>query len=119
MIYPRFDDYISQISFRIGYPIDDAISVKLQLSNGYCYYPGSTGDINKYSLRPRKLQCIKISNGKLLNMFHVFRLNDQKETILDSCYLTHWQPLNKIDNRQFHDAIATFDISGDDSYLIC
>lgn len=119
MLYPRFDDYISQISICIGNPIDDAAPVKLQLSNGYCYYPGSAGDIDTYSLRPTKLQWIKISNGKSLHMLHVVRLNDQTETTPDSCSLEHWRPLNHIDNWQIRDSVATFCINGIDPYLIC
>ena len=119
MLYPRFDDYVSQISICIGSPIDDAIPLKLQLSNGYCYYPSSAGDINTYSLRPTKLKWIRISNCKSLHMLHVVRLNDQTETTLDGCSLAHWQPLNHIDNWQIHDAVATFNINGVDPYLIC
>ena len=119
ILYPRFDDYISQISVRIGSRIDDAFPVKLQLSNGYCYYPSYAGEINTYDLRPTKLKWIKLTNGKSLPMLHVVRLNDQTETTLDRCSLEHWRPLNHIDHWQLRDSVAKFNINGVDPYLIC
>ena len=119
ILYPRFDDYLTEINISVDKVVDIKNPVKLLLSNGYMYNIDLNISINTYKLRPCKPSWLKISNCISLQSFNIVKLEDQTpcSTICNS--LVNWRPLNHIENLQCDESRIDFNIKGNDPYLVC